>query len=91
MGLKYYVDLNDVPVHDLLRQASIKTKNCLMDFSDPVVNIVYTLEEIQEHTLLSIKVVQLTMAYMFQYQFLNPVQKVITIQHALQGWLSHIS
>ena len=33
MGLKYYADLNDAPVSDLLRQASIKTKNRLMDFS----------------------------------------------------------
>ena len=34
MGLKYYADLNDTPVTDLLRQANIKTKNHLMDFSD---------------------------------------------------------
>ena len=34
MGLKYYTDLNDAPVTDLLRQANIKTKNHLMDFSD---------------------------------------------------------
>ena len=31
--LKYYADLNDAPVTDLLRQANIKTKNHLMDFS----------------------------------------------------------
>ena len=34
LGLKYYADLNDAPVTDLLRQANIKTKNQLMDFSD---------------------------------------------------------
>ena len=34
LGLNYYVDLNDAPVTDLLRQASIKTKNHLMAFSD---------------------------------------------------------
>ena len=34
MGLKYYADMNDAPVTDLLRQASIKTENQLMDFSD---------------------------------------------------------
>ena len=34
LGLKYYADLNDVPVTDLLRQANIKTNNHLMDFSD---------------------------------------------------------
>ena len=34
LGLKYYADLNDAPVTDILRQASIKTNNHLMDFSD---------------------------------------------------------
>ena len=34
LGLKYYTDMNDAPVTDLLRQASIKTENHLMDFSD---------------------------------------------------------
>ena len=34
LGLKYDADLNDAPVTDLLRQANIKTKNHLMDFSD---------------------------------------------------------
>ena len=34
MGLKYYADLNDAPVTDLLIQANIKTNNHLMDFSD---------------------------------------------------------
>ena len=33
LGLKYYADMNDAPVSDLLRQASIQTKNHLMDFS----------------------------------------------------------
>ena len=32
--LKYYADINDAPVSDLLRQASMKTENHLMDFSD---------------------------------------------------------
>ena len=34
LGLKYYADMNDAPVTDLLRQAIIKTDNHLMDFSD---------------------------------------------------------
>ena len=34
LGLKYYADINDVPVTNLLRQASIKTENHLIDFSD---------------------------------------------------------
>ena len=32
--LKYYAGINDAPVTDLLRQASIKTKNQLTDFYD---------------------------------------------------------
>ena len=34
LGLKYYADTNDAPVTDLFRQASIKTENHLMNFSD---------------------------------------------------------
>ena len=34
LGLKYYANKNDSPVSDLLRQASIKTENHVMDFSD---------------------------------------------------------
>ena len=34
LGPKYYADLNDAPVNDLLRQANIKTKNHFMAFSD---------------------------------------------------------
>ena len=34
LGLKYCAYMNDAPVTDLLRQANIKTKNHLMDFSD---------------------------------------------------------
>ena len=34
LGLKYYADLNDAPVTDILRQANIITKNHLMAFSD---------------------------------------------------------
>ena len=32
--LKYYADLNDALVTDLLRQANLNTKNYLMDFYD---------------------------------------------------------
>ena len=34
LGLKYYANINDTSVYDLLRQASIDTENQLMDFSD---------------------------------------------------------
>ena len=87
MGLKYYADMNDAPVSDLLRQASIKTENILMNFLIIIGKIVHTLEEVQEHTLYFIKVVKLTIAHMFEYQFLNQVQKVSTMQHAHQEWL----
>ena len=33
MGLKYYSDMNDSPVTDLLRQARIRNENHLMNFS----------------------------------------------------------
>ena len=41
--LKYYADMNDAPVTDLLRQASITTENHLMDFMIIVGKIVHTL------------------------------------------------
>ena len=82
--LKYYADMNDAPVYDLLIQASIKTKNHLMGFLILVGKIFQTLEEVQEHTLSFIKVVQLTMAHIFLDQFLNQVHKVRAIQHAQQ-------
>ena len=34
LRLKYYADMNDAQVYDLLRQTIIKTENHLMDFSN---------------------------------------------------------
>ena len=34
LGLKYYADLNNALITDLLRQSNIKTNNHLMDFYD---------------------------------------------------------
>ena len=34
LGLKYYANMNDAPLSYLLRQASIKTENQLMNFYD---------------------------------------------------------
>ena len=34
LGLKYYADMKDAPLSDLLRQDSIRTDNQLMDLSD---------------------------------------------------------
>ena len=36
LGFKYYADMNNSPVSDLLRQASIKNENQLMAFSDSI-------------------------------------------------------
>ena len=36
LGLKYYADMNDAPVTDILRQANINTKNHLMAFSGSI-------------------------------------------------------
>ena len=91
MVLKYYSDMNDAPITDLLRQARIKNENRLMDFMILVGNIVQTLAEVQEHILYFIKVGQLTMSHMFHDQLLNQVQKISTMQHAQQEWLLDIS
>ena len=72
------------PLSDLLRQASIKTENQFMDFSDYSWQDFQTLLEVKEHILYFIKVGQLTMAHMFHYQFLDQVHTVITMQHSLQ-------
>ena len=53
--------------------------------------IAQTLEEVQDHALYFIKVGQLTMAHMFQYQFLNKMHKVGTMEHALQECIQHTS
>ena len=87
MGLKYYADLNDAPVTDLLRQASIKTENHLIDFSDS------SWQDCPDTG-------RSTGAYIFLYQdgpidhdthfpdqLPNQVKKVSTMQHALQEWL----
>ena len=34
LGLNCYADINDAPLYDLLRQATINTENKLMNFSD---------------------------------------------------------
>ena len=66
LGLKYYNYMTDAPLYYLLRQSDIKNENQLMGFSDKSGNIVQIMAEVQEHTLYSNKVVQLTMAHMFQ-------------------------
>ena len=36
MGLKYYAEMKDAPISDLLRQASINNDNQLMGFSNSI-------------------------------------------------------
>ena len=79
LGLKYYADMNDAPISDLLRQASINTENKLMAFSDSSWRVFQTLVEVQENIIYFIKMGKLTMAHMFQDQWRNKVHKVITI------------
>ena len=84
LRLNYYGDINDAPLSCLLRQANIKTENQLMDLYYSSCQNIQTLAEVQEHILYLIKVGQLTMSHMLQDQLLDQVQKVSTIQHALQ-------
>ena len=86
MGLNYYDDMNNESLSDLLRQANIKTENQFMDFSYSIwQDFPDTDISIGAYIILYyIKVVQLTMAHIFQYHMLNQVQKVSTMQHALQ-------
>ena len=81
--MKYHANIKDAPVSDLLRQSSIKTENHFMYFSDSSWQDFQTLAEVQEHTSHFIKVGKLTMAHMFQYQLMNQVQKMGTMQQAL--------
>ena len=85
--MKYYADLNNAPVTDLLRQANINTEDHLMAFSDSSWKDCPYTGRSKGACIISIKVDQLTMVHMFQDQLHNPVQKVSKMQHALQEWL----
>ena len=87
LGLKYYADKNDAPVTDLLIQASIKTKNHLMDFSDSSWQDWPDTDRITGAYIIFYQGGSIDHAHMFQYQLLNQVQKSSTMHHALQEWL----
>ena len=87
MGLKYYVCMNDTPVSDLLRQASIKNDNHLMDFSDSIWKDCPDNDRSTGAFIILYQVGKLTMSHMLQHQFLNQVHKVSTMQHLIQEWL----
>ena len=50
LGLKYYADMNDAPVTDLLRQASIKTDNHLMAFYRSIHYLLSSRDNLPWHT-----------------------------------------
>ena len=79
LGLNYYANINDTPVSEILRQDSIDN-----DYMILVIKIVQPMSEVQENISSFIKVVQFTMSHMLQYQLLNKVHKVSTMQHLLQ-------
>ena len=79
--------MNDALVTDILRQANIKTKNHLMDFSYSSWQDFPDTGRSTGANIISINVVQLTMAHMFQDQLRNQVQNVSTMQNAPQKWL----
>ena len=71
LGLKYYADMNDAPVPDLLREASIKTENHFVDFSDCSWQDCPDTGRIIGAYIIFIKLGQLTISHMFQYQLLK--------------------
>ena len=73
LGLNYYDDMKDAPLSELLRKASIKTKNQLMAFSDSSWQYFPDTDRSTVEYIISIKVVQLTTEHMLQDQFLNQV------------------
>ena len=91
MGLKYYTDVIYATLSDLLIQASIKTDNQFMALSDSSWKDCPDTSRSTESYIIIYQGGTIYHAHMFQDQFLNQVQKVNTIKHALQEWIYHIS
>ena len=87
LGLKYYANMNNAPVTDLLRQASIKTENHWMAFSGSSYKYCPATGRSTGAYINFLKVVPLTISHMLQDQLLNKVHKVSTMHHALQEWI----
>ena len=79
LGLKYYADMNDTLVTELLIQASTENENHFMDFPGSSWKNCPDTGRRTGAYIIFYQVVQLTMARMFQYQLLNQVQKVSTM------------
>ena len=76
--------MKDAPLSDLLIQASINNYNQLMVLSNSSWKYFPDTGRGTGAYIIFIKVVQLTMSNMLQDQFINQVQKVSTMQNALQ-------
>ena len=84
MGLKYYGDMKDRPLYDLLRQAIIDTKKKLTAFSD------YSQKYFPDTGISTGAYIifdqggTIDHVTMFQDHLINKVQKVSKLQNALQ-------
>ena len=65
LGLKYYADMNDAPLSDLLRQARINIENQLMAFPDSSWKYCPYTGRSKVENIIFIKVGQLTTTHMF--------------------------
>ena len=73
MGLKYYAEIHDAPFSDLLRQAFINTEKQLMALYDSNWKYCTDNSRITGAYIIFLKLGQLNMLHMFQYQLLNKV------------------
>ena len=90
LGLKYYDDMKDAYLSDLLIQASINAENQLMAFSRSIWQYFPDTGRSTGSYIIFYQGGQIDLENMFQDQFLNQVQKVTTMKHALQECLYHI-
>ena len=91
LGLKYYDNINDAPVSGIQRQDSIKTENQFKAFSDSSWQEFPDTGRSTGEYIIFYQGGKLTIAHIFQDQFLNQLQKVSTMQNELQEWIQHIS
>ena len=73
LGLKIYSNIEDAPLSDILRQASIKNENQLMVLSDLSRQDFLDTRRSTRAYIVFFKVDQLSIAHMFQVQLLNIV------------------
>ena len=87
LDLKYYAVLKDAALSDLLRQAIIKTDNQLMAFYDSSwKDCPYTGRSTGAYIIFYQGKIILSISHILRDHLFNQVQKVSTIQHALQEW-----